>query len=534
MILPRLQVCLWILCWITTSTSLKIGNKLGLPTRLLTKWHPINPRQISCHYSDYDSAKWHGGEHVVYLFSADKVESHEKVKLCSAWELVTSCYEHWYFSTDVVHTRRPVKIEPSECLSAWRSNEASLDDLPSDDFPDPSCYWLKTQDATKRVIHMQEIEMRFDYYSNAIVDDRLVNGKCQTHFCYGAQDNFIIIRTPNYQSKCDHWVRRNVMISDHSLKFVDTDGLMYVSSKCDIEFCGHRGKRIGYGLFVAVPSESRIAALSEAPLCSVDKGLIAESPSRVLALSVDNDRAAFDAYQRCLTSRDIIISTQQVTPHMLAQIAPLRSSGTVGEIYRFKNNTLEVATGVYSSVKNFTDDSTKGCAIVDDADTYSRRCFNFKTWIYDSETFPVIPGSVRNAAAMLTNGLTVNQHGQFAFPPYLRWIHVLSIESMQLLPGDIEPIHSEHPVFVRKPSTTVHRVQSAKHFDLSALWNGRWYHKLTWGFIILLLIIITFVALWFILKFIRLRYMRIQYKNQAIRDIFPLNTFKREHQTPAF
>ncbi|DAZ87756.1 TPA_asm: G protein [Sphaeridiorhabdovirus 2] len=477
----------------------------GFPSSLLTPWHRITPTQINCRFSGHDASTYSTNYYDVELFSVDKVKSEEKVYLCSAWELVTSCYEHWYFTSEVIHIKRPATLSVSECKGVIAQGLLRFTDLPTDPYPDPNCYWLRTVDTIKRVIHVQEIELNFDFYTNSLVDNRLLTGFCSQEVCKGTSENFLIIRKPDYKEHCDHWVKKKVKISEHMIQFEDSKEDYFVSSQCDLKFCGKVGKRIGHGLFISVPDGSANWALARTSTCPTGSVNVSSSPMTVLKLNFDIEKIAYDAYQECMLARDIIISTGRVTPHLLAQIAPLKSGYVTGEIYRYVNGSLEVSTGQYRTISLYPDNSDRGC-LKGDTET---RCFDFKGWVFNGTEPPQVPYLLRTRGAMLINGITLLEGGTFVYPSNWKWINTVSQETTRLEPGIIKPLTPDHPVLSQKAYPTQRRVQSFKSFNISALFDGKWYHKFVWSLIFILCSLLSTFLIYFLFKNVcRQKYFR--------------------------
>lgn len=468
----------------------------GFPSSLDTNWHKIHPKQISCQFTGGDESAWSRTSFDVAFFDDKKVTDTEEVTLCSIWTFETECYEHWYLSTDITHIRRPVHAKLNDCLAEVASGNLSGSRLPDETYPDPECYWLKKFSVPKKVIHLEKIKIHFDYYTNSLVDHRLLNGRCNTKFCEGISDNVLIIRNSDYEDHCNSWKKEKVFISDHMIKVVSSEVEFYLDQTCDLTFCGKVGKRLSHGLFLHVPDTSAYWALKRTTPCYGADATVSSDPVVSRELKLEGDREGFTAFQDCLEAKDMVVLTGQVTPHLLSQLAPLRTSYLKGNIYRFINGSLQVATGRYRPLDGYPPASPQGCLIGDKV----QRCFSFSSWVFNEDQPQKIPLQFRNKTTLLINGIVLSHRGEFSYPSNWRWINVQNHELDQINPYPIKHFVEDHPIFQRESLSEVKNVQQRKHFNISDLFTGSWYRKMIWSFIFILVGVVIIIILYKIIK----------------------------------
>lgn len=464
----------------------------GFPFLKMTNWHNIHPKQISCQFTGGDASTYSTTTYNVAFFDNQKVVDSEEVTLCSIWTFETECYEHWYLSTDIAHIRRPMHARLNDCVTEIANGEISVSRLPDENYPDPECYWLKKYTTSRKVVHLEKIKIHFDYYTNSLVDHRLLTGKCNKKYCEGTSDNVLIVRHEDYESHCNSWKKEKVHISDHMIKVSGSNVEYYIEQTCDLTFCGKMGKRLSHGLFIHVPDTSAYWALKRTVSCHGADATVSSNPVISRELNLEGDKEGFMAYRDCLEAKDMIVISGQVTSHLLSQIAPMRAWYLKGDVYRFANNSLQVATGSYRAMDEYPPTSPRGCL----KGGGQVRCFSFSSWVFDALEPQPIPPYLKNKTTLLINGIILSQRGEFSYPSNWRWIQIQNRELEQLDPFPIKHFVDDHPVFQKESLSEIKNVQETKHFSITDLFSGSWYRKLIWSVIFILSGIAVIVILY--------------------------------------
>lgn len=464
----------------------------GFPTSIDTPWHDIHPKQINCQFTGGDASSYSKDNYIVNFFDEKKVVDKEEVTLCSVWIFETECYEHWYLTTDITHVRRPIHANLNDCITEISSNQLSISDIPDESYPDPECYWLRKYTATKRIVHLQKITIHFDHYTNAIIDHRLLGGKCDQKYCKGTSDHALIIRDSDQMKHCSNWKREYVYISDRMIKVHGSGVEYYIDHVCDLKFCGRIGKRLSHGLFMEVPDISAHWALKRTHPCSGSDTAVASDPTVARELNLEGDKEGYEAYKSCLEAKDVIVVTNKVTAHLLSQITPVRAFYQKGDIYRFFDGKLQAATGRYRALESYPPSASQGCLKGDQ----TIKCFSFKDWIFNKGAPQEIPKEFENKSSLLINGITLSSTGVFSYPSNWKWIQIQNHELEQMDPAPIRHFVDDHPIFVQKGVPEVKTVQTKKHFNITDLFSGAWYRKLVWSIIFIIIILFLILILY--------------------------------------
>ncbi|AJR28453.1 glycoprotein [Le Dantec virus] len=237
---------------------------LVLPLQNERTWKPANLSSLKCPEASHLGPD----EHRVmekWLVHRPKSSVLTKVEgsLCHKSRWLTRCEYTWYFSKTVSRKIEPMPPTKQECEEAIKRKEEGL--LESLGFPPPACYWARTNDEENVQVDVTDHPMTYDPYSDGVVDNILVGGKCNQRECETVHDSTIWLETQKEKrpSQCEMDVeeqlelvsgikrvggskskaQRSVFVVGTNYPFMDATGA------CRLKYCSKSGMLLSNGLW---------------------------------------------------------------------------------------------------------------------------------------------------------------------------------------------------------------------------------------------------------------------------------------------
>ncbi|AGY80342.1 glycoprotein [North Creek virus] len=230
--------------------------KILFPTSFKIEWHDVSSSNLKCPNTNVHQNIDHGTSFIVHRPHIGK-DPMISGTLCVSMELITTCSKGFFGGLDIMTSTSPADLSEEDCRKEIaRQNQGEFS---SSEHPQPVCSWMKTSSTSRTVIHLNNMDVHYDPYSERLCLSLFIGGKFRIPGVDIVFENRLWVPHESLTKYCseEHLVESSLIIynttaTKSALWSPDFD-VAEDELPCIMSFCGQRGLRFGSGEWVAYP-----------------------------------------------------------------------------------------------------------------------------------------------------------------------------------------------------------------------------------------------------------------------------------------
>lgn len=331
------------------------GTLYIAPTRILSPWKTLSPEAIDCRSS-------------VGRRGLELTASHKKITTykwtphmtlptsgfsCYGLGKSTRCSRSFFGYDSLERTSYRYLPSPTACLEQYQKYR---ENHPMGvEFPFPSCHWMGEDIEKSEGIIIALNPVEYDPFVGAFRDHLLAEGLCHKAPCITNDRKAYWFNVTSPTQECRNEPEFEIYIPD-SAGQTSVDGLEFVSiglqartfkGACRVSYCNEPGILLHTREWIHISRSmaNRFPKINDTKECYNKSAIYAYQTQTAVIAQVINEYQYDQLFERCKKIQDRLILGEAISRTDLQYLVP--TSFGRGPVYRFINNTIQVASAVY-------------------------------------------------------------------------------------------------------------------------------------------------------------------------------------------